>query len=277
MNILKLQQVKKSKIKRIGTEQFSGVVYTLGIKNTHNYIANKLFISNCYVNALKSGKQHSNVVEKLLDLYENEPLNNRPFQVAWGGEGEPTSHPDFPAILETCAALQILPNYTTNGLHLTDKILQATKTYCGGVAVSCHAHLEKVWRKAAQTLVQQDVKTCLHIIVGEEGSAQRFWDIYNSTDSILYYVALPYQATGRAKAIETEREWHKFFKMLGESKVTNVALGALFYEFLGKYPQYALSAGYSIYEPELFSGYRIFDENYKVLRKSSYNLDPKFE
>ena len=75
---------------------------------------------------------------------------HRPYQVAIGGAGEPTLHPDFCEVLKTSRELDIMPNYTTNGMHLSDKILYATKEYCGGVAVSTHKHLK--WGKAVEKL-----------------------------------------------------------------------------------------------------------------------------
>ena len=114
--------------------------------------------------------------------------------------------------------LDIMPNYTTNGMHLTDEVIQATKDYCGGVAVSCHPHLEKTWKKAVNKLVANNIRTNVHIIVGEEGSTDKFWEIYNEfNDKVEYFVLLPYQKVGRATTnqdLDVEAEWTKLFDSL---------------------------------------------------------------
>ena len=56
-------------------------------------------------------------------------------QVALGG-GNPNQHPDFVSILEVTRKHHIIPSYTTNGQGMTDEIYNATKCYCGAMAVS---------------------------------------------------------------------------------------------------------------------------------------------
>lgn len=225
----------------------------------------------CYTSAIKNGVNYPNLVEKIMDLFGNMNENQRPFQVAIGGGGEPTLHPDFIDALKAFHSLGILPNYTTNGMHLTPEILEATKQYCGGVAVSCHPHIPKIWENATINLFEYGIVTNLHIIVGEPGSTERFLDIYERFHNMIdYFVALPYQAAGRAKPIEVEKEWDKFFALMPSEKI---ALGALFYDYLletgKKIPNL------SLYEPEVMSGYVMLDEN-PIIRKSSYDLTPKF-
>jgi len=230
----------------------------------------------CYVSALKSGINFDNIVEKIQDHYGNLILNERPFQIALGGAGEPTLHPDFPEVLKTMHELQIMPNYTTNAMHLSKKVVDATKLYSGGVAISCHPHLEKIWRKGIDTLTNAGIKTCLHIILGEPGSNDNFWKIYSTTKNIHYYVVLPYMAVGRAKQIDVEKEWDLFFEEALIRKPNDISFGALFYDYFLKNREIMNKINLSIYEPEVLSGYRIMDNSYKLLRKSSYDLSPKF-
>ena len=58
------------------------------------------------------------------------------FQIALGGHGDPNKHEDFEAILRYTRENNIVPNYTTSGLLLTDREVGLTKEYCGAVAVS---------------------------------------------------------------------------------------------------------------------------------------------
>jgi hypothetical protein len=88
---------------------------------------------------------------------------------------------------------------------------------------------------------------------------------------------LPYQVAGRATSIETDQTWKEMFIWIDSlplNRQKQFAFGALFYEWM---LQNQIPLKIDIYEPDIYSGYRIFDESYKLLRKSSYNLTPKFE
>lgn len=222
----------------------------------------------CYTSAVKTGIMYVNVPNKINELFGKLPENLRPFQVALGGEGEPTMHPELKEILKAFKDLNIVPNYTTNGMHVTDELLSITKEYCGGIAVSAHPHIEKIWRGATQRYLDAGILTCLHIIIGEPGSVDRYLQIRDEFPGIEYFVLLPYQVAGRADDIDCTREWEKLFAL---DFPTNTAFGALFYEYLKK----ANLQNIPIYEPEVLSGYVIMDDNYRILRTSSYDLRPK--
>lgn len=233
--------------------------------------------SFCYTSAIKNGENYGNLVEKIQKWFGPMEVNQRPFQVAIGGGGEPTLHPEFVSAVEKFRELGIMPNYTTNGMHLSPKVMEATKKHCGGVAVSCHPHLDRVWKEAVKTLTSAKVRTNLHIIVGEPGSAQRFRDIHAEFSGLIeYFVILPYQAAGRAKEVETESEWKDLFDSLLADRPKDIAFGALFYPFILENAEKYKGFDISLYEPEVMSGYLMMDENMHI-RKSSYDLRPKFE
>lgn len=227
----------------------------------------------CYTSALKTGTIYESVVEKINDLFGNLPLEERPFQVALGGEGEPTLHPEFVNILKSFYNLNIVPNYTTNGMHINDSIIEATKKYSGGVAVSAHPHLNKVWKNAVNRYIQEDIFTCVHLILGNPEEETLFysnlnWCLDNEVNCV---VVLPYQEVGRGKKVQDkELVWKKFFS--SEYLSDRIAIGALFYAFLLKEE---LNVPFEIYHPEVFSGYIIMDDTYKTIRKSSYDLTEK--
>ena len=56
--------------------------------------------SYCYIEAVHTGKNYENVPQKIHDYFGSLTENQRPFQVAIGGAGEPTLHPEFPEILK---------------------------------------------------------------------------------------------------------------------------------------------------------------------------------
>lgn len=232
--------------------------------------------SYCYTNALKTGTNFEGILEKAELIWGVLPLNDRPFQIAIGGAGEPTLHPQFVDFLSKVKSLNIVPNYTTNGMHLTDTILRSTEELCGGVALSWHPHIKNIFHRAVNQLREIDTKLNFHIIVGESTSIQHLEMLYETyKDDVDYFVILPYQAVGRAKLIEVENCWHQVFQWIGqksEERQKQFAFGALFYEF---FTQYALPFKLSIYNPDVYSGYRILDNNYKKLYKSSYDLTEK--
>ena len=231
--------------------------------------------SFCYTSAIKNGVNYPNLVGKIEKWFGSLDNNQRPFQVAIGGGGEPTLHPEFPDAVKKFRELGIMPNYTTNGMHLTEEVMKATIDHCGGVAVSCHPHLDKVWKKAVETLTDAGIRTNLHIIVGEPGSSARFHEIYKEfNDVVEYFVLLPYQSAGRAKEVETKDEWTFLFDSLIESKPKNIAFGALFYPFILDNKEKYKGFDISLYEPEVMSGYLMMDED-MFIRKSSYDLRSK--
>lgn len=83
------------------------------------------------------------------------------FQVALGG-GNPNQHPDFPEILrQTRKEFGIVPNYTTNGRGLTDEVLNATRNFCGAVAVSAYPPYEET-AHAVSALAKNGLKPNIH-------------------------------------------------------------------------------------------------------------------
>ena len=264
------------KIKKLNKKSFDGYVYNFSVKDNHNYIVNDVIVSNChycYTNALKSGTNFSNVIDKANDVWGNISLNDRPFQIAIGGAGEPTLHPDFSEFVNAVRSLEIIPNYTTNGMHLSNNVLKATEDYCGGVALSWHPHIEKTFHNAVSKLKEVKTKLNVHVILGNEKSfndLQILYDLYQNDFD--YFVILPYQAVGRGLPLETETVWKKAFKWIEEQNSKKFAFGALFYEYL---KNNETNLKIDIYEPEMYSGYRMLDENYTTIYKSSYDLTPK--
>lgn len=209
----------------------------------------------CYQDSKNTDRHSTDIIEKISTFFGPMSSNERPFQVAIGG-GEPTSHPEFIESLKTFKNLGIEPNYTTNGMwalgNLCDResILSATKKYCGGVAVSCHPHLEDYWRFAAVEYRLNKIKLNFHIIISDKESIDYFKGIYSVFhDSVDYFVLLPYGVQGRAESKEID--WEYLVKALPE-KHNQIAFGANFYPYL-------LGDGHginvSLYEPEIMSKY----------------------
>lgn len=234
--------------------------------------------SYCYTSAIKNGVNFQDIVRKADEVYGSMTMNQRPFQIAIGGSGEPTLHPDFLDFVKAVKSYDILPNYTTNGMHVTEELLRVTEEVCGGVAISYHPHISKVFFNALERFSQVNTVLNAHYIIGEPGTFNAFLELYSNThDKIKYFVLLPYQSAGRAKHVNVEKEWNELFDFLSKEKMNNLAFGALFYEYLSNRKDLIKDLDLDVYEPEVFSGYRLFDDSYKLLRKSSYDLRPKMK
>jgi radical SAM protein with 4Fe4S-binding SPASM domain len=85
-------------------------------------------------------------------------------QVALGG-GNPNQHPDFIEIIRlTREEFGIVPNYTTNGRGLTKAVVDASRRYCGAVAVSGYAPYEET-AHAIKRLTEHGITTNVHFVI----------------------------------------------------------------------------------------------------------------
>lgn len=227
----------------------------------------------CYTKAMVCGENFNNIVEKAQTIWGSMELNDRPFQIAIGGAGEPTLHPQFSEFVKCIRELDIIPNYTTNGMHLTPEVLDATSKYVGGVALSWHPHIKKVFHEAVKKLHKLNVKLNVHVIVGTKNSLIDLKELYYTYEDVFdYFVILPYQAAGRAIKIKTEPVWHQTFNWIDTVNSKKFAFGALFYDFL---QQNKIPLEMSIYNPDVYSGYILLNNNFKTIYRSSYDLAEK--
>lgn len=226
----------------------------------------------CYMNSNKEEQHYSNIIEKTRNFFNKMDKNQLPFQVALGG-GEPTSHPNFIELLRVLKEeFDICPNYTTNGMWIDEptktferQLMEATKKYCGGIAISCHKHLENHWKYAARLCNTYEIKLNFHIIISDKQSIDDFVEIYNEwKDKVDYFVLLPYGNQGRA--VPKEIDWEYLIKVLPENQ-SKLAFGANFYPYL-------LKGGHNInvclYEPEIMS--KFLDLKDMKIYPSSFNL-----
>ena len=223
----------------------------------------------CYTDAKKSGINFSEIIEKIYRFFGQMTPNQRPFQVALGGSGESTAHPDFINVLRSFHELSIVPNYTTNAMHITPELIAATKEFCGGVAISLHPHLEKVWRKALVTFKEANIITNVHVIISDKASIDKFAQVYEEfKDTVEYFVLLPYMVTGRAPNVAIDYDY--FEKALGTIKDhSKLAFGSNFYRFL----KTSSNVKCSLYPPEIMSKYLIMDDRMS-LYNNSFEMKP---
>jgi organic radical activating enzyme len=224
----------------------------------------------CYQSSLETCNNQLGIVDKFVDYFSKFDNNQKPYQIAFGG-GEPTSHPEFCNLLQTCKNMGMTPNYTTNGMWVNNQnafeILSTTIMVCGGVAVSTHPHLEKYWREAVNKYLERNVHTNLHVIIGNRNSIDKFSEIYNEyTGKIKYFVLLPMSPQGRSK--ESFNDWD-YLKSKINGSPKDVAFGANFHPYLSKDNKFNVS----IYDPESMSAY--LDLESMKCYKSSFSNEEK--
>ena len=120
---------------------------------------------------------------------------------------------------------------------LANKILECTKKYVGGVAVSFgNKTLHEKARAAVNGLIKQcDVNINLHHIISTKESVDEFVEIWREySDEIAYHVLLPLMPSGRStKGIE-DGVFEYLENKIEENNIKNVAFGAHFIKSLEK-------------------------------------------
>jgi sulfatase maturation enzyme AslB (radical SAM superfamily) len=228
----------------------------------------------CYTSATSKGINFPNVVERIKKYFGSQSLNEKVFQVALGGMGEPTLHPDFGKVLEAFHKLQIVPNYTTNCQHLTPEIINLTKKYCGGVAVTAHPHLEKFWKRGIKLLTENGIRTNIHVIISDKESIDKMDEIkIEFPEGIDYFVLLPYINVGFAAKNKKEIDYDYLEQWLDLHNFADIAFGANFYEFLKKTKKWDVS----LYEPEIMSKYLVMNEDMYLYKSSFDTAKPVFD
>lgn len=103
-------------------------------------------------------------------------------QVALGG-GNPNQHPDFIPILEVTRRHHIIPSYTTNGQGMTDAIYDATKRYCGAMAVSWYEPYSETMQ-VIKNCQERDIKVNIHYLL-RRNNIRTATEMLRSSSSIL--------------------------------------------------------------------------------------------
>lgn len=114
----------------------------------------------CYRKSNREGK-HMDMADlrKVIDQAKQIGV----LQIALGG-GNPNQHPQFVEVLKMIREVGIVPSYTSNGEGLTDEILQATKQYCGAMALSLYPPYDR-YKGLAERIKSFGIKLNLHVIL----------------------------------------------------------------------------------------------------------------
>ena len=160
----------------------------------------------------------------------NHPEYGNVFQVALGG-GEPLEHPDFIDIIDETVSKGIVPNFTTNGIHLTDSICRNIQGKVGAVALSATTVNEVEQEKIAM-LCGYGIKTNIHYVLSSNNIEEAI-DIANGIfdrrlASVNAIVFLTYKPAGRAKStcvIKKSDNLDTFIKTVGGKRASKLKIG----------------------------------------------------
>jgi radical SAM protein with 4Fe4S-binding SPASM domain len=144
-------------------------------------------------------------------------------QIALGG-GNPNQHPDFCEILRlTREEYNIIPSYTTNGSGLSVAVLDASKKYCGAVAVSSYEPYEDVFI-AVQELLDHGIRTNIHFLLTSESVNIAIKWLENPPQELNLLNAiifLSYKPVGRNPSqdllVKNAQSCQHFFKLAGQT------------------------------------------------------------
>ena len=149
-------------------------------------------------------------------------------QVALGG-GNPNEHSRFVDILKiTREKYNIVPNYSTNGHGLSKDVIQASKDYCGGVALSFYEPLSE-FTVNLDLLTTNDIKTNIHFLIKENSIETAIHWLKNPPsflDSINGLIFLNHKSVGRSSdALSLSVDDIQRFLNAVKSTASNIKIG----------------------------------------------------
>ncbi|CEP99110.1 radical SAM additional 4Fe4S-binding domain protein [[Clostridium] sordellii] len=146
------------------------------------------------------------------------------FQIALGG-GNPNQHPNFIKFLKLAREKYgIVPSYTTNGRGLTKEIIEATKNYCGAVAVSMYNPYEE-FKNSISTLIKNNIKTNIHYLLSSESVDNAIYMLTNKVEDlegINSIIFLNYKPVGKKAdnklILNNNYNYKELFRILDNNK-----------------------------------------------------------
>lgn len=227
-------------------------------------------------------EERKDLTTMAVKMLVKENLNNitvteKPYQIAIGSTCEPTIHPEFSKFLEAVYNSKVVPNYTTNGILLSDydksqEIIEATSNFCGGVAVSYgNKSLRNYADKAIENLLKYgNCKVMMHHIISDKDSVDDFIEIAKRYD-VHFHVLLPLMKHGRSVECMTSDVYPYLAKQIEKNNISNIALGANFKKFIVEMPN--LFETWELPE-ELYSKNILLKDEKVVITPSSFDLNP---
>lgn len=151
------------------------------------------------------------------------------FQVALGG-GEPLEHPNFLEIINKTIEHGVVPNFTTNAIHLNRSVAKHISNKVGAIAVSS-TDLGELKNINFKCLFDYNIKTNIHFILNKDNLKQainilegKYNKVLNNFNSIVF---LTYKSVGRgseSKSLSLNSMLKNFVDLIDSNKC-NIGVG----------------------------------------------------
>lgn len=186
--------------------------------------------SFCYRNSDNNKEWMS--VEDYCSVLEamNHPEYGNVFQVAIGG-GEPLEHPDFLAIIDETVKRGVVPNFTTNGTHLTEEVCNSIQGKVGSVALSI-VSVNEIEKEKVEMLRHYGIETNIHYVLSSENIEEATGIANGKSNQRLVglnaVIFLTYKPAGRAGygcVIKRGKDYDEFLSAIAKKGIERPKLG----------------------------------------------------
>lgn len=169
--------------------------------------------------------RHKGENNMTLDDYKSiiDQIQGKVMQVALGGAGSPNEHEQFEEIVRYTREHDIIPNYTTSGIGLTDEMVRVTKEFTGAVAVSEYG--QSYTYDAINRFIEAGVTTNIHFVLGNDSIDKAIdWlkhpsKVISGVNAVIFLLHKPV-GLGSSKNVlqNNDPKVAEFFKLVDEHK-----------------------------------------------------------
>lgn len=145
------------------------------------------------------------------------------FQVALGG-GEPLEHPQLRQIIEATISRNIIPNLTTNGVHLNNEYVIFLKGKVGAVALSV-TDIQSLDLDKIKMLLGESIRTNIHYVLSNRNISQavdilrgKYNEILSELNSIIFLTYKPHGRGSGAGILKMNDNLKNFIKQIDHNK-----------------------------------------------------------
>lgn len=179
-------------------------------------------------------------------------------QVALGG-GNPNQHPQFIDILKLTRKYGIIPSYTTNGLGMTREIYEASKKYCGAIAVSWYEP-HNVAKEVVAICKTQNIKCNIHFMLNMETIREAIrllteeQELLRNVNAVIFLNYKPIHSSADLCLIDGS-DFKEFMKLALQNKACKIGFDSCMISFLMEYRNLIDYRGIDFCEAGRFSAF----------------------
>lgn len=162
-NLLEIEKIKDVVNDHKNAETFNSVINTVHNKK---YLRER---KKYEIKSITKLKEKTRVVDINIDSTDHLFITSHGIithNCALGGAGDVDTHENFEEIVKLCREYNIVPNFTTSGILMSEEKANICKKYCGAVAVS--EHFADYTDKALNLLLEAGVKTNIHYVLSNK-------------------------------------------------------------------------------------------------------------